>query len=90
MRNSSLVECSRAEDVTGLNIQPKLWDSTNSDIYIQEVGSVGERCMGSEAATRVSRGDHTSENVGMSSEGRVRISSAECPRVPGEGSSAQG
>ncbi len=46
--------------------------------------------MGSEAATRVSRGDHTSENVGMSSEGRVRISSAECPRVPGEGSSAQG
>jgi len=42
--------------------------------------------MGNEAATRVSCGDHTSENVGMSSEGRVRISSAECPRVPGEGS----
>jgi len=35
--------------------------------------------MGNEAATRVSCGDHTSENVGMSSEGRVRISSAECP-----------
>jgi hypothetical protein len=31
-----------------------------------------------------------SENVGMSSERGVRISSAECPRVPGEGSSAQG
>ena len=46
--------------------------------------------MGDEATTRVSCGDHTSENVGMSSEGRVRISSAECPRVPGEGSSAQG
>ena len=46
--------------------------------------------MGNEAATRVSCGDHTSENVGMSSEGRVRISSAECPRVPGEGQSAQG
>ena len=90
MRNSSLVECSRAEDVTGLNILPKLWDLINLDIYIQEIRSVGERCMDSEAATKVSCGDHTSENVGMSSEGRVRISSAECPRVPGEGSSAQG
>ena len=46
--------------------------------------------MGNEAATIVSCGAQTSENVGMSSEGRVRISAAECPRVPGEGSSAQG
>jgi hypothetical protein len=31
-----------------------------------------------------------SANAGMSSERRVRIPSAVCPRVPGEGSSAQG
>ena len=31
-----------------------------------------------------------SENAGMSSERRGRSPSAECPRVPGEGSSAQG
>jgi hypothetical protein len=43
-----------------------------------------------EAAAKASRGGRTSENAGMSSEWRVRISSAECPRVPGEGSSAQG
>ena len=51
MRNSSLVECSRAEDVTGLNILPKLWDLINLDIYIQEIRSVGERCMDSEVTT---------------------------------------
>ena len=46
--------------------------------------------MAIEAAAEASRGGLTSENAGMSSEWRVRISSAECPRVPGEGSSAQG
>ena len=35
-------------------------------------------------------GLHTSENAGMSSETGVRISSVECPRFPGEGSSSQG
>jgi len=36
------------------------------------------------------RGAWSSENAGMSSERGVRILSAGCPRVPGEGSSAQG
>ena len=35
-------------------------------------------------------GHHTSENAGMSSESKVRIFTAENPRFPGEGSSAQG
>jgi hypothetical protein len=35
-------------------------------------------------------GLYTSENVGMSSERRVRIPSAENPRFPEEGSSTQG
>ena len=36
------------------------------------------------------RGAYTSANAGMSNERGGRNSSAECPRVPGEGSSAQG
>lgn len=40
VRNSSLVECCRAENVTGLNWTPKLW--------MQEC-MVGERSMGGEA-----------------------------------------
>ena len=36
------------------------------------------------------RGAHSSENAGMSSERGVRNPSAESPRVPGEGYSAQG
>ena len=35
-------------------------------------------------------GQHTRENAGMSSESKVRIFTAENPRFPGEGSSAQG
>ena len=35
-------------------------------------------------------GQHTRENVGMSSERQVRILSAENLRIPEEGSSAQG
>ena len=42
--------------------------------------------------SRIERGGglHTRENAGMSSESGVRISTAEYPRFPGEGSSAQG
>ena len=54
------------------------------------MGSVGERRAASEAAAEASRGGRWSENAGMSSERGVRISSAERPRFPGEGSSAQG
>ena len=35
-------------------------------------------------------GRNSSENAGMSSESEVRIFTVENPRVPGEGSSAQG
>ena len=54
------------------------------------MGSVGERRAGSEAAAEASRGGCSSANAGMSSESGVRISTAESPRIPGEGSSAQG
>ena len=45
-----------------------------------------------EGRSRIERtyGHHTRENVGMSNERRVRIPSAENPRFPEEGSSAQG
>src|SRR5680860_1217305 len=51
---------------------------------------VGERRYAGEAAGEPSRGRVSSENAGMSSERGGRNPSAECPRVPGEGSSAQG
>ncbi len=66
---------------------------TRSDAFgrqIQALSLVGERRMAHEAAAEASRGGHTSENAGMSSERGVRITPAESPRVPGEGSSAQG
>ncbi len=44
---------------------------------VQESGWVGERRVASEAAGEPSRGRHTSENAGMSSERRVRNPSAE-------------
>ena len=59
-------------------------------MQVQAMGSVGERRAASEAAAEASRGGRSSENAGMSSERGVRISPAECPRFPGEGSSAQG
>ena len=37
-----------------------------------------------------SRGHHTRENAGISSESGVRISAVESLRIPEEGSSAQG
>ena len=46
--------------------------------------------MGSEAAVETSRGGHTSENAGMSSERRVRNPSSGRPRVPGSSSSSLG
>jgi len=84
MRNSSLVEWRCAENVTGLKL------STEAARF-RPLGGIGRgaSCQQRSVAVR-RRGDGTSENAGMSSEWRVRISSAECPRVPGEGSSAQG
>ena len=58
--------------------------------WVQVEGSVGERSDAREAAGEPSRGRIGSENAGTSSERGGRNPSAVCPRVPGEGSSAQG
>ena len=86
MRNSSLVEWSCAENITGLSIQPKLGMFYNM---------VGERRIRGEVRAgalvdciRVRM--YSSENAGMSSENYVGIIMAENLRFPGEGSSAQG
>ena len=80
MRNSSLVEWSCAENVTGLNHTPKL----GLDIYVRGRGASYEGRSDSESG----RGLHTSENAGMSSENYVRIIMAERQRFLEEGSSA--
>ena len=87
VRNSSLVKKSRADNVTGLSHAPKLRQHTTRR---KPVCWVGERRYAIEAAGEPSRGRVSSENAGMSSERGGRNPSAECPRVPGEGSSAQG
>ena len=96
VRNSSLVKWFRADDVTGLKhdteaaaflIMARPCRETGT---VQAEGRVGERSHASEAAGEPSRGRVRSANAGMSSERRGRSPSAECPRVPGEGSSAQG
>ena len=80
MRNSSLVEWSCAENVTGLNYTPKL--------------GLAHKCRGRGASYErrshsVSGGGfHASENAGMSSENYVRIIMAERLRFLEEGSSA--
>ena len=82
MRNSSLVECPRAENVTGLKSIPKLGHC----IYTMGRGAsyAGRSHSGSGG------GLHTSENAGMSSENCVRITMAENLRFLEEGSSAPG
>ena len=96
VRNSSLVKCSCADDVTGLKHDTEAAGSADmarrmgEAPCVQAGGSVGERSDASEAAGEPSGGRVRSENAGMSSERRGRSPSAECSRVPGEGSSAQG
>jgi hypothetical protein len=51
---------------------------------------VGERCGNCEAVGVSRCGVTRSENAGMSSEKCVRITLAECLRVPTEGSSSSG
>ena len=87
MRNSSLVEWSCADNVTGLKSRAEAADSI---LLYGDYGVVAERRSRSEAEGITHRGAWSSANVGMSSERGVRISSAGCPRVPGEGSSSQG
>ena len=76
VRNSSLVKCSSAENVTGLKLV------TEAAGVSLRAYAVGERSHSCEAAAKASRGGLGSENVGMSNERGVRISSADCPRVP--------
>ena len=80
MRNSSLVEWSCAENVTGLNHTPKLGLAINR----RGRGASYERRSHSASGG----GFHASENSGMSSENYVRIIMAERQRFLEEGSSA--
>ena len=75
VRNSSLVKCSCADDVTGLKL-------ITEAAGVHFVHAVGERSLASEAAAEASRGGLGSENAGMSNERGVRNTSAECLRVP--------
>ena len=75
VRNSSLVKCSGADNVTGL----KLDTEASGSIFDR---AVGERSHGSEAAGEPSRGALGSENAGMSNERGVRISSTDFLRIP--------
>ena len=77
VRNSSLVKCSGADNVTGLKL---VTEAAGASISMG--CAVGERSHGSEAAGEPSRGAMGSENAGMSNERGVRIPSADCPRVP--------
>jgi hypothetical protein len=76
VRNSSLVEWSCADNVTGLKSRAEAADSVRSG----SGASIVERSGGGNR-----RGLRSSENAGMSSERGVRNPSAGSPRVPGEG-----
>ena len=80
VRNSSLVEWSCADNVTGLKPRAEAADfrserdgSGRGASILQRSGDVNRR------------GAWSSANAGMSSERGVRNSSAVSPRVPGEG-----
>ena len=78
VRNSSLVKCSGAENVTGL----KLVTEAAGVRILRASYAVGERSQAREAAGQPSRGGLRSENAGMSNEKRVRNTFAEYPRFP--------
>ena len=78
MRNSSLVEWSCADNVTGLKFRAEAADS-----FVRTSGRGALNVDRSDGVSR--RGLHSSENTGMSSERGVRNPSAVSPRVPGEG-----
>ena len=84
MRNSSLVDVGPRRKLPGLNYVPKLW------IVYRDIYSGRGALYKGRSHTEKSGGLYTSENVGISSESKVRILAAEYLRIPGEGSSAQG
>ena len=70
-----------AEDITGLKPATEAWECIN----------IGRGAMyDGRSGTVRSRGRHTRENAGISSESGVRISAVESLRIPEEGSSTQG
>ena len=82
MRNSSLVERSCADNVTGLKHHTEAGDSSNA--------MVGERPVGGEGSRATTVGACRSENAGMSSVKHVRTMFVEDLRFPTEGQSASG
>src|SRR5271165_4381363 len=78
VRNSSLVEWSCADNVTGLKSRAEAADSC-----LRRSGRGASILPRSDGVNR--RGARSSENAGMSSERGVRNPSAVSPRVPGEG-----
>jgi hypothetical protein len=83
VRNSSLVEWSCADNVTGLKHR--------AEAASYRASGMGRGASISQRSSGVNRcGAWSSANAGMSSERGGKNPSAECPRVPGEGSSAQG
>ncbi len=82
VRNSSLVERLCAENLTGLNLTPKL----RQHVYMLGRGALYTRRNSSASGCGVYR----SENAGMSSANAVRICMAESLRFLEEGSSAPG
>jgi hypothetical protein len=78
VRNSSLVEWSCADNVTGL--KPRAEAADSSARMSGRGASISQR---SDGGNR--RGAWSRANAGMSSERGVRNPSAESPRVPGEG-----
>lgn len=78
VRNSSLVKCSGADNVTGL----KLVTEAAGAKGLRTGRAVGERSHAREAAASARRGGLGSENAGMSNEREVRIFPTDCPRVP--------
>ncbi len=83
VRNSSLVEWSCAEDVTGLKR-----DTEAKDLPIMASGR-GALNTGRSQIVRTG-GQYSRENAGMSSEMHARNMHVDSLRFPGEGSSAQG
>jgi hypothetical protein len=80
VRNSSLVEWSCADNVTGLKSRAEAANCLHASAGSGRGASTSRRSAGVNR-----RGAWSSENVGMSSERGVRNPSAESPRVPGEG-----
>ena len=76
VRNSSLVECTGADDVPGLKA------STEAADVMDFHRMVGERRRQQRRSSGSTAGAATSENAGMSSARAVTIRPTECPRVP--------